>query len=123
MQDRLKAARDKLAGEGKDVTQLDADLSSFGGKIDAAAASYAEVKSSYVSAMANATTEAQANDLLKSTKDKLKATQDGLKNARDDLRAILKDIKSLDSSLLPEIAKGVSADAQANSSLETEVEA
>jgi chromosome segregation ATPase len=123
METRLKAARDELAGAGKDVTQLDADLATFGAKIDAAATSYAEVKSSYVSAMAEADTEAEANELLKTTKEKIDATHEALKGARADLRAILKDIKSLDGGKLSQIAEAVSADAAASATLETEVSA
>jgi hypothetical protein len=120
METRFTEARDRLAAEGKDVTQLDADIAAFSAKIDVATESYVSARDSYVSAMATAKTEADANALLKSTRDQLKASHEDVKEARDDLREIIKDIRALSPEVFVETAVKLKEDREAEVELEVE---
>jgi hypothetical protein len=123
METRFEEARDQLEADGKDVTQLDADLAAFSAKIDAATETYESARDSYIEAMATADTEAEANVLLRSTRAQLKDARSDLEDARQDLRAVIKDIRGLDTGLLKETAAKVKTDADAQVSVEAEIEA
>ena len=114
MSQHFSDARTTLAGQGKNVTQLDLDLASFNTKLNTAATAFANAKTSYVSAMATVKTDADASSLIKSTNDQLKAARDDVQSARDDLRAIIKDIRNQDVSVLNDVAAKIQADTKAN---------
>lgn len=108
MDEKLINASAELKAEGKNTTQLDADLAAFGTQIDVATASYVSARDSYIDAMASADTEAEANTLLKATKEQLKTAQDDLKAARTSLRAVIKDFAALSPEKLASVAAQVS---------------
>jgi hypothetical protein len=114
MSHRLHEASAELKSEGKDTTQLDSDLAKFDSQINASATAYAGTRDSYVSAMVNAKTEADANQLIKTTRDQLNAANDDLKQARDDLKQVVNDIRVLNGAKLAEVAKKVNADVKEN---------
>lgn len=122
MSTRFTEARDTLAGQGKNVTQLDIDLASFNAKLGTAATAFTSAKTSYVSAMATVKTDADASSLIKSTNDQLKAARDDVQSARDDLRAIIKDIKDQNVAVLNDVAAKIQSDEKANAATEVETE-
>jgi len=123
MELRLQNASTQLNGQGKDTAELDLAISAFGAKIDATRTSYNEVVASYISVMETATTEAQANELLKESREKLKTLRDDLQDAREDLRKAIAQIRLLSKEILADVVAQVAADAQANAEVETEVSA
>jgi hypothetical protein len=118
METRLREVSVQLKAEGKDTTQLDADINDFSAKLDIGTQTYANARDSYVTAMADVDTEAEANTLVKATHEQLKAAQDDLKEARNELRAVIKDLRELDASKLAAVAAQISADAKASATVE-----
>jgi hypothetical protein len=120
METRFREASDKLEADGKDVTALNAAIDAFHVKIVAADESGQDALESYVDAMASAKTEADANQLLKSTKEQLKAAHDALKSAREDLRSIMKELRALDPAALKRASVEIAADASASADVESD---
>jgi hypothetical protein len=113
---RFKEARDNLSASGKNVTALNTALTAFETKIGDVTASYQQAKDSYLNAMETATTEADANALLKSTSEQLKTVRQDAMGARDSLRDIVKALRDLDPKVLEATSKKIADDTDASQS-------
>ncbi len=85
---RLHAARDALAVEGKDVSQIDATLADFDAKVTAANTEWRASVDAYVSA-----TNTTIDQVTKDAQTHVKNAQQDLKDAEQDLRTLVQEIK------------------------------
>jgi len=110
MEGRLTEARDELAADGEDVSEIDVALESFRAHIDAANAQHVDTQARYVDGIGDVTTNEEASARISAAKDGLRVARDELKDAREDVRTIVRLIRTLNSDVLIAASAALSAD-------------